>query len=73
MSAVAAVDGAIEPRDIEPVRLLKHAAAGSQVATSGVDLEIPSGSPWISMHTPTWRTNCRQKMLDSPPRSIPRW
>ena len=32
---------------------LKHAAAGSQVTTSGVDLEIPSGSPWISAHTPT--------------------
>ena len=45
MSPVAVVDGALEPRDIEPVRLLKHAAAGSQVATSGVDLEIPSGSP----------------------------
>ena len=47
MSPVAVVDGALELRDIEPVRLLKHAAAGSQVATSGVDLEIPSGPPWI--------------------------
>ena len=28
-------------------RLLKHAAARSQVATSGVDLEIPSGRLWI--------------------------
>ena len=37
--------------DIEPVRLLKFAAIGSQVATSGVDLEIPSGLPWIK-HTP---------------------
>ena len=45
MSPVTVVDGALEPRDIEPVRLLKHAAVGSQVATSGVDLEIPSGSP----------------------------
>ena len=35
------------PSDIEPVRLLKFAAIGSQVATSGVDLEIPSGPPWI--------------------------
>ena len=52
MLPVAAVDGAIEPRDIEPVRLLKHAAVGSQVATSGVDLEIPSSSPWINTHTP---------------------
>ena len=59
MSPVAAVDGAIEPRDIEPIRLLKHAAIGSQVAASGVDLEIPSGLPWISTHTPTWRANCR--------------
>ena len=47
MSSVAAIDGAIKPRDIEPVRLLKHAAVGSQVATSCVDLEIPSGPPWI--------------------------
>jgi len=47
MSPVAAIDGAIELRDIESVRLLKHAVAGSQVATSGVDLEIPSGPPWI--------------------------
>ena len=47
MSPIAAVDGAIEPRDIEPVRLLKHVAAGSQVTTSGVDLEIPFGPPWI--------------------------
>ena len=35
------------PSDIEPVRLLKYTTAGSQVATSGVDLEIPSGPPWI--------------------------
>ena len=28
-------------------RLLKHATTRSQVATSGVDLEIPSGPPWI--------------------------
>ena len=28
-------------------RLPKHAAARSQVATSGVDLEIPSGRLWI--------------------------
>ena len=47
MSPIAAVDGAIEPRDIEPVRLLKHVAAGSQVAASDVDIEIPSGPPWI--------------------------
>ena len=33
--------------DIEHVRLLKYAAVGSQVATGGVDLEIPSGPPWI--------------------------
>ena len=32
---------------VEPVGLLKDAAVGSQVATSGVDLEIPSGPPWI--------------------------
>ena len=32
---------------VEPVGLLKGAAVGSQVATSGVDLEIPSGPPWI--------------------------
>ena len=32
---------------VEPVGLLKDTAAGSQVATSGVDLEIPSGPPWI--------------------------
>ena len=36
---------------VEPVGLLKDAVAGSQVATSGVDLEIPSGPPWIK-HTP---------------------
>ena len=32
---------------VEPVGLLKDAAVGSQVATSGVDLEIPFGPPWI--------------------------
>ena len=32
---------------VEPVGLLKDAAAVSQVATSCVDLEIPSGPPWI--------------------------
>ena len=32
---------------VEPVGLLKDAAVGSQVAMSGVDLEIPSGPPWI--------------------------
>ena len=32
---------------VEPIGLLKDAAVGSQVATSGVDLEIPSGPPWI--------------------------
>ena len=31
-------------------RLLKHDAARSQVAMSGVDLEIPFGPPWIK-HT----------------------
>ena len=45
MSPVAVVDRALEPRDIEPIRLLKHAAVGSQVAMSDVNLEIPSGSP----------------------------
>ena len=35
------------PADIEPVRLLKDATVGSQVAMSGIDLEIQSGSPGI--------------------------
>ena len=52
MSPVAVVDGALELRDIEPVRLLKHAASESQVAMNGVVLEVPSGSPWISTHSP---------------------
>ena len=34
------------PHD-EPIGLLKDAAAGSQVATSDIDLEIPSSPPWI--------------------------
>ena len=32
---------------VEPVGPLKAAVIGSQVTTSGVDLEIPSGPPWI--------------------------
>ena len=36
---------------VEPVGLLKDATTGSQVATSGVYLEIPSSPPWIK-HTP---------------------
>ena len=58
------------PADIEPVRLLKDATVGSQVAMSGIDLEIPSGPPWIK-HAPLLDANCRQKMLGSPPRGIP--
>ena len=50
------------PSDIEPVRLLKYTTAGSQVATSGVDLEIPSGPPWIKCTplpgTPTVDKRC---------------
>jgi len=32
---------------IEPIGLLKDAAEGSQVTTSGIDLEIPPAPPWI--------------------------
>ena len=47
---------------VEPVGLLKDAAVGSLVAMSGVDLEIPSGPPWIKRTplpgTPTVDKRC---------------
>ena len=47
---------------VEPIGLLKDAAVGSQVATSGIDLEIPSSPPWIKRtplpSTPTIDKRC---------------